>query len=87
VFDEIGVEQYTKENLFKDATKPKPQDAQRDLVNLVLSAWPKITVCEVEAARNMLQFKLDALPAPIAHAAHPTGRSGDGAVFLFARAR
>jgi hypothetical protein len=64
-FDNMGVENYTKGTFLKNATKPKPQDAQRDLANLVLSAWPGITVCEVESVREMLKFMLNALPEEV----------------------
>lgn len=63
--NEISTERHTKRDFLKSAITPRPEDAQRELVNLVISAWPKITVCEVEGARQMLQFMLDALPAPI----------------------
>jgi hypothetical protein len=63
--NEISTDRRTKRDFFRNAITPKPEDAQRELANLVTSAWPKITVCEVEGARQMLQFMLDALPAPI----------------------
>jgi hypothetical protein len=62
---ELYDEKRTKEHFLKRATTPKPEDAKLGLANLVISAWPKITVCEVEGARQMLQFMLDAMPAPI----------------------
>ena len=63
--NEISTERHTKRDFLRSAITPKPEDAQRELVNLVISAWPKITVGEVEGARQMLQFMLDALPAPV----------------------
>lgn len=77
--NDISTERRTKSDFLKKAITPKPEDAQRELVNLVISAWPKITVCEVEGARQMLQFMLDALPAPIPLKSQQTAQDeGDG---------
>jgi hypothetical protein len=51
--------------LAKLVPPPKPEDAQRDLAKLVLAALgSRVSVGEVEGARRMLPFMMDALPAP-----------------------